>query len=801
MRVPLKWLSDYVTLRLPPKDLAHRLTMAGLEVTSIEQIGESWENVFVGEVLEVAPHPNADRLRLATVTLGDEQHTVVCGAPNVAAGQKIAFATLGAQLADGHTGKPMKLKAAKIRGVESAGMVCSERELGLSEEHEGILVLSDDAPLGTPFADYYGETVLEIDMKPNRADGLSVLGVARDVAALTGETVREPDLTYQAEGGPVDKLAKVVIEDADADLCPRYTATVIEEVKIGPSPPWMQGRLTAAGMRPINNVVDITNYVMLETGQPIHAFDYDTLAEHTIIVRRARKGEKLTTLDGVAHTLGPEHLLITDPKGPVAVAGVMGGLDTEVTEKTKTILLEVATFNQLSIRRTALALKVPSEASRRFAWGLPTELALLASQRATKLLVELGGGKAAAGVVDAYPGKPTKTRIVVKRQRLAQVLGIDVPDDQVESTLGLLGFEVTSKPDGWEVEPPYWRRDVRIPDDVAEEVARIVGYEQIPIEPLAGRVPPRVPQPRRELRERVRDVLASAGMQEIVTYPLTSREALERVVPPERFAREEPLAVLNPLNVGQERLRTSLRGSVLSTVASNQRVQNEVFGVFETSRVYLPSKEKLPNEVEHLVGAITGRRVDRWGRATEEGIGFFEAKASVERLFDRLGVSVEYEAVEEYGMIPGRASRMRAEEKEVGYLGQVHPTTAAYFGVERDVYLFEVALDDLLPLVTPVPHYQPIPRFPPVVEDLAVVVDAELPASRVRDVIRGHPLVSSVELFDEYAGEQVSEGKKSLAFSVSYQARDRTLTEKDVAKARGRILGLLQKDLGAELRG
>ncbi len=800
MRVPLKWLSDYVTLRLPPKDLAHRLTMAGLEVTSIERIGESWENVFVGEVTDVSPHPNADRLRLATVTLGDEQHTVVCGAPNVAAGQKIAFATLGAQLSDGHTGKPMKLKAVKIRGVESAGMVCSERELGLSEEHEGILVLSDDAPLGTLFADYYGETVFEIDMKPNRADGLSVLGVARDVAALTGEAVREPDLGYQAEGEPVDKLAKVVIEDAD--LCPRYTATVIEGVKIGPSPSWMQERLSAAGMRPINNVVDVTNYVMLETGQPIHAFDYDTLAEHTIIVRRARKGEKLTTLDGVAHTFGPEHLLITDPKGPVAVAGVMGGLDTEVTEKTKTILLEVATFDQLSIRRTALALKVPSEASRRFAWGLPTQLALLASQRATKLLVELGGGKAAAGIVDAYPGKPTKIRIDVRRQRLAQVLGIDVPDEQVESTLGLLGFEVTPKPpDGWQVEPPYWRRDVRIPDDVAEEVARIVGYELIPIEPLAGRVPPRVPQPRRELREKVRDVLASAGMQEIVTYPLTSREALERVIPPDRFALEEPLAVLNPLNAGQERLRTSLRGSVLSTVAANQRLQNEVFGVFETSRVYLPTKEKLPNEVEHLVGAVTGRRLDRWGRATEEGVGFFEAKATVERLFDRLGVTVEYEAVEEYGMIPGRSSRIRAEERELGYLGQVHPTTAAYFGVERDVYLYEVALDDLLPLVTPIPRYQPIPRFPPVVEDLAVVVGGDVPASRVRGVILGHPLVSSVELFDEYVGEQVAEGKKSLAFSVSYQARDRTLTEKDVAKARDRILGRLRKDLSAELRG
>ena len=799
MRVPLKWLGEYVALALPEDELAHRLTMAGLEVTAIERMGSSWENIFVGEVKDVSPHPNADRLRLATVSLGSEEHTVVCGAPNVAAGQKIAFARLGANVLDGHSGKATKLKAAKIRGVESAGMVCSEKELGLSGEHEGILVLAEDAPVGAAFAGYYGETVLEIDMKPNRADGLSVLGVARDVAALTGAEVREPELDYTASGSPVDQLAKVTIEDPD--LCPRYTATVIENVRIGPSPSWMQERLAAAGMRPINNVVDITNYVMLELGQPIHAFDYDTLAEHTIIVRRARPEEKMTTLDGVAHKFGPEHLLITDPKGPVAVAGVMGGLDTEVTEKTKTILLEVATFDPLSIRRTALALKVPSEASRRFAWGLPTELASVASRRATKLLVELGGGKAASGIVDAYPGKPEEIRIELRRKRLAQVLGIEVTDEQVEGTLRSLGFGVKAiQPDGWEVQPPYWRRDVRIPDDVAEEVARIVGYELIPIEPLTGSIPPRVPQPRRELRETVRDVLAASGMQEIITYPLTSREVLERVVPPEQLDRAEPLAVVNPLNVGEERLRTSLRGSVLSTVAANQRLQPEAFSVFETSRVYLPGEE-LPEEMEHLVGAVTGRRVDRWGRATDAWIDFFEAKGFLERLFDRLAVSVSYQAVEEYGMIPGRTAEVRVENTRIGCIGQVHPSTASHFGVDQDVYLFEVTLDALLPFVSSVRHYQAISRFPPVVEDLAVVVAESIPAVQVRDGILNHPLVSSVELFDEYVGDPVPSGKKSLAFSVSYQAPDRTLTEKEVGKARERIVGRLLKELGAELRG
>jgi len=800
VRVPLKWLREYVTLTLPEKEVAHRLTMAGLEVTAIERIGAAWEDVFVGEVVEVTPHPNADRLRLATVSLGGERHTVVCGAPNVAAGQRIAFARLGANLIDGHSSKPLTLKAAKIRGVESAGMVCSERELGLSGEHEGILVLPPDAPLGAPFAEYYGETVLEIDMKPNRADGLSVVGVARDVAALTGESVREPDLTYTASAGAVTDLAKVIIQDPD--LCPRYTAAVIENIHIGPSPPWMQERLKAAGMRPINNVVDITNYVMLELGQPIHAFDYDRLGEHTIIVRRARAGEKMTTLDGVAHTFGPEHLLITDPKGPVAVAGVMGGLDTEVTERTKNILLEVATFDPLSIRRTALALKVPSEASRRFAWGLPPELASIASRRATKLLVELSGGRAAAGLVDCYPGKEEKTRIDVPRKRLRQVLGIEVSDERVEGTLRSLGFVVTPKlPEGWEVEPPYWRRDVRIPDDVAEEVARIVGYQLIPSEPLAGSIPPRVSQPLRELREKVRDVLAAGGMQEIITYPLTSLEVLGRVVSPERLHHQEPLAVMNPLNAGEERLRTSLRGSVLSTVAANQRLQQEAFSVFETSRVYLPGEEQLPRELEHLVGAATGRRADRWGRATEDWIGFFDVKGILERLFDRLGVTVLYQAGEDYGLIPGRTAAIRAGDRRVGVLGQVHPRTASDFGIDRDVYLFEIVLDDLLPLLRPVRHYRALSRFPPVAEDLAVVVDQSLPAAEVQAEILSHPLVSSAELFDEYVGDPVPAGKKSLAFSVSYQASDRTLTEKEVAKARERIVGRLQKELGAELRG
>lgn len=799
MLAPLKWLEDYVNVSLSDKDIAHRLTMAGLEVTSIERVGESWDDISVGQVLEVERHPNADRLTLVSVDDGTERHKVVCGAPNVAAGQKIAYAKVGAKLIDGHSGKPTVLKKAKIRGVESAGMVCSEKELGLSDEHEGILVLAEDAPLGMPLKNYLGDSIFDIDMKPNRADGLSILGIARDVAALTGGTVREPDLEFPAEGGPIGDRIKIRIDDPD--LCPRYTGALIEGVQIGPSPPWMQQKLIAAGMRPINNVVDISNFVMLELGQPIHAFDYDTIKEHTIIVRRATPGEKMTTLDGIEHTFGPENLLITDPGGPVAVAGVMGGLDTEVTENTTNILLEVATFNQVNIRRTAMALKAQSEASKRFAWGLPQELAEITSRRCTKLLVELAGGKAAQGIIDAYPVKAEKVEIALEQKRLAQVLGIDVPSDKVIETLESLGLGVSQESSGrFRVSVPYWRRDLKIPDDLAEEIARIIGYDEIPIEPIAGRVPPQVPQPLRDLRENVRDILSAAGMQEVITYPLTNTETLEKVISPEVLERQNPLAVVNPLNVGQERLRTSLRASLLNAMASNQRIQPQAFALFETSRVYLPSEAQLPNEVEQVVGAVMGRRSNRWGRAGNERVDFFDAKAYVVCLFERLGLEVEYLATEEYGMVPGRTAEMRVAGKRVGVIGQVHPRTAGSFDIEQDIYLFEVDLDEVLPLLAPVRGYEVLSRYPSVEEDLAVVIDETVPAEEVRAEILGHPLVVSVTVFDEYVGDQVTEGKKSLALSVSYQAKDRTLKEKDISKARSRIVDRLRKEMDAELR-
>ncbi len=814
MRVSLKWLSEYVDLRLPPEELAARLTMAGLAVDAIVRTGGDWgSDIRVAQVTGVDPHPNADRLRLASVDVGGgEGHRVVCGAPNLAIGQKIAFATVGARVRDGHSGKASVLKPAVIRGVESSGMVLSEYELGISDEHEGILVLPADATVGMPLIDLLGDTIFELSVTPNRADWLSVLGIAREVAALTGESVREPSLEYAEGGGPIKGRCAVMVKAPD--LCHRYIATLITGIKLGPSPEWMQERLIALGQRPINNVVDVTNYVMLEIGQPLHAFDYDKVVGHEIIVRRGTDGEEFTTLDGEPRRLTSEMLVIADQRGPVALAGVIGGRESEVADKTVNILLEAATFSGRSVRRTGAALKVRSEASSRFEKGLPPELAMVASKRVTKLLVEVCGGIAAAGAVDVYPAKARETRIEVTRQRIAQVLGIDPATSKVRGILTALGFSARwAPPDRYVVRVPYWRPDVRIDDDVAEEVARVIGYDQIPAMPLAGAVPPPIVQPLRELRERARDVLAEAGMREVISYSMTTMEALARVLPKEYLAIYPPYRLVNPITADHEYLRPTLRANLLMTLASNLRYEKGEVVIFETARTYerpderLPQsgrpfgEEALPTEREVVAGIISGRRADRWGRPEGEPVDFFDAKAYVNDLLRGLGAPVEYAAAQEFGFAPGRTAEVRAGDVRVGVVGQVHPDVAAAFDVEQDAYLFEIVLDDVLPHAAATRRAASVSRFPAVEQDLALIVDAGTTAGAMQRIIEAAPLVREARVFDVYAGDQVPAGKKSVAFAVKYQSDDHTLTDDDVARTQRKLVEHLRREFGAELRG
>ena len=818
MKTPLSWLREYVDIDLPPAELAHRLTMSGTEVGSIEVVGGSWDNVFVGYVVSVDPHPNADRLRLATVSLEGEELTVVCGAPNIAAGQKVAFARVGARLVDARTGNVETLKAARIRGVESAGMVCSERELALGDDHEGILVLPEDAPDGRPLQEYLGDVVFDLDVTPNRPDCLSVLGVAREIAALTGAAIREPDLSYPEDGEPVEGL--VDVEIVDHALCPRYTASVAQGVRVGPSPRWMQDRLLKAGQRPINNVVDVTNYVMLEYGQPLHAFNYATIAEARIIVRPAHEQEAFVTLDDAAHTLNPPMLVIADAQRSVALAGIMGGLNTEMTDDTTTVLLESANFDPINTRRTSQALRLRSESSSRFDKGLQPELAEAALRRATRLIVQLAGGKACKGIVDAYPRPVVRPTICLTLARLKKTLGIEPALGQVSDILTSLGFSVAvESEDALTVAVPYWRSDVAQEDDLVEEVARIIGYDELPITMLSTPVPHRYPQPGRETRERVKDLLVDCGMQETISYSLTSVAALEKTQPPE--GPLPSLRVANPMSGEFEALRPTLRSSILSTLAANLRHSRDGIRLFEVGRVYTPQPGGLPLERETLVGVLTGPRAPEGWLGDGEQMDFLDAKGILETLLGRLRVDGSFQPAEDSLFMSGRCARIEAGQTQLGVVGEVHANILERFEIDASlVVLFEVdlaALVDVLyqgltadaafpPMTAEAvvlkrpSQFVPLPRYPGAYRDLAVVLDRDVPADRVQRIIERHPLVAQATLFDVYEGSGVPDGKRSLAYRALLQRSDRTLTGDEVNRAQAEILSSLEREAGAQLR-
>ena len=802
MKVPVSWLKEYVQVNLPLEDLAHRLTMAGLEVESITAVGESWQNVLVGQVVRVEKHPNADRLRLVTVDFSQGVLTVVCGAPNVAERQKVAFAQVGARLIDPNTGQPRKLEAARIRGVASEGMVSSERELGLGEDHDGILVLPEDAPVGAPLRDYLGDFVLDFAISPNRPDCLSVLGIAREVAALTGAEVREPELTYPEVGNPIADQAAVEIWDPE--LCPRYCASLVTGVRVGPSPRWMQDRLAAAGMRPINNVVDITNYVMLEYDQPLHAFDFLTLRGRKIIVRRARPGESIVTLDGMERKLEDQMLVIADAAHPVAIAGVMGGGDTEVTESTTAVLLESANFLDTSIRRTAPLLKLRTEASLRFDKGLSQELPQIALRRATQFFVQLTGATAEAGVLDVFPGKAERQPLTLSLERVRKVLGVSPTAEELAQVLGCLGFRCETGDDQrLLVTVPYWRRDITVEDDLAEEYARITGYERIPTPAPSGRIPLHEPQPLRELKERVRDILVSLGLQEIITYSLVSRRLLENLN--SAASLPEPLRAANPMSPEQECLRTTLRPSLLATLASNQSRQlgEETVELFESGRVYLPGGQDLPEEREMVAVAITGSAVGLGWLEQPREANFFDLKGFLESLLAQLHLDARIEPASDSDFLPGRCAAVMAGADTLGVLGEVHPQVLERFDLSlQPVFLLELDLQHVLSHLSPAgPSFKALSRFPGVSRDLALVVDDGVPAGRVEGLLRSSDLVSRVVLFDVYKGDKVPPGKKSLAFRIVCQSSQRTLTSEEVNLAQERLLSLLEREVGAKLRG
>ncbi len=800
MKVSLKWLKEYVDVTLPVDELASRLTMAGTEIKRVQVVGGSWEGITIGQITAVSPHPNADRLRLVTLDLGTEQATVVCGAPNLRRGDKVAFAPVGAQLIDGHSGQVYRLKSAKIRGVVSTGMVCSEKELGISDSHEGIMILPIEAPVGIPLADYLGDVILDLDITPNRPDCLSVVGIAREVAALTGRGVHLPEASYEESTHPIEQ--QISVEIADPELCPRYSASLITGVKVAESPWWLQQRLLRYGMRPINNVVDVTNYVMLEQGQPLHAFDYQRIKGQKIIVRRARAGETITTLDGAERVLSEDVLVIADEVRAVAVAGVMGGADSEVTDETTSVLVEAANFNPASIHHTGSTLRLSSEARMRFERGIRPELAPLALKRATQLIVDLAGGKAAKGFSDVYPGRLDHKPILLSTDRMKRLLGVEFDLTQIVDTLAALGFDCRIEDSASEiwVNTPYWRSDICQEVDLMEEVARIIGYDRIPVTLLGQPLPSQCPEPMLSLRRKVRYSLVGYGFQEVITYSLTSLELLNRLLPEPCSLKSFPLRMANPMTVEQEYLRPNLRANLLATLASNRKHEDGGIRIFELGKVYLSRQQDLPDEPEILCGLLSGSRLERSWHGGDGSFDFYDAKGVVEGLLGHLGVEVDFEDCGDAGLKPNKQAAIAVAGNRLGVIGELHPKVLEVFEISGAVSLFEINLTQLLPFTVDHRVFQPIPRFPSVERDIALVVDDTVTHYRIQNIIKGFPLVAGVSLFDVYSGKQVPAAKKSLAYRITFQSPAHTLTDEEVDEVQQRILDRLSTELGASLR-
>ena len=798
MKVSLKWLKEYIDITLPPADLANRLTMAGMEVTELQVIGSDWGNIIIGQITAINPHPNADRLSLATIDLGTESVTVVTGAPNLRPGDKVAFAPVGAQLIDGHTGQIHRLKSAKIRGVISNGMACSEKELGISDNHEGIMVLPPEAPLGTPLTDYLGDTIFDLDITPNRADCLSVIGIARELAALTGQSLHLPEVSYEETTSPIDQ--QISVEIVAPDLCPRYCASLITGVQVASSPGWMQQRLLAYGMRHINNIVDVTNYVMLEYGQPLHAFDYRQIRGKKIIVRRATGGESLIALDGVERVLSEDMLVIADEERSVALAGVMGGVDSEVTEQTTSILLEAANFNPASIHHTGSALLLPSEARLRFERGIRSELALPALKRATQLIIEIAGGKSAKGVVDVYPGKPEREPIRLSTAEVKRLLGVEFSLDQIATTLASLGFDCEKRASEVRVTAPYWRGDIHLAVDLIEEVARIIGYDKIPTTMLSQPIPRQKPAPILNLKQEVKHSLVGYGFQEVITYSLTSLEMLNKLSPEPHPPQPMPLKVANPMTADQEYLRPNLRVNLLAAFAANRRHEDGGIRLFEMAKVYLPRPKDLPDEREVLCGILSGPRLKKSWHDESEAVDFFDTKGIVEGLFSPMGVDTGFVKYGDESLHPNKQAAIVIANNRLGVIGEVHPKVSSAFEIWEAVYLFEIDMTALLPFTVGHKRFQPIPKFPAVIRDMALIVNTWVTHQQVQDIIKSFSLVKQVTVFDVYSGEQVPAGKKSLAYRVTFQSPDHTLTDKEANDVQQQILGRLSSELGATLR-
>jgi len=791
MKFSEQWLREWVNPNVDTQQLAHQLTMAGLEVDAIEPVAAEFEKVVVAEVKEVAPHPDADKLRVCQVNVGDKDFlNIVCGAANVAEGLKVPAALIGAKLPGG-----LKIKKGKLRGVESFGMLCSAKELGLAESAEGLLELPADAPVGEDVRDYLNlnDVTIELGLTPNRGDCLSIAGIAREVGVLNHVAVSGP----ATKDVSVESTDKFDVKLDAPDACPQYLGRIIRGIdQTAQTPMWMQERLRRSGIRSLGPVVDVTNYVLLELGQPMHAFDLDKL-EKGIVVRFAKKGEKLTLLDEQEITLDDASLVIADQKKAVALAGIMGGLDTAVQDETKDIFLECAYFNPLAIAGKARQYGLHTDSSHRFERGVSPELQVKAIERATELLLDIVGGKVAPvsrAVSNSH--MPSKRDVTLRLPRIEKVLGLSIPEKDVLDILHHLGMEVQQQVDGWKVVPPAHRFDIELEEDLIEEVGRIVGYDQLPNTRPQGSMLMKARTETRIGQRRIRHFLVDLGYQEAITYSFVSPELQSWLAPD-----VDVVNLSNPISSDMATMRTSLWPGLIQALQHNLNRQQDRISLFECGLRFIQQDSELKQEMM-VSGLRSGScQPEQWG-SKPRAVDFFDIKRDIEAL---LGLSVRdgeivFEAGSNAALHPGQSAKIIRDGQLIGWIGGLHPQIAQKLGVGKGVYLFELSMNGIL--AAQVPAFKMLSKFPAIRRDLAVVLDEQISALQLKEVIQqaAPESLTNIELFDVYRGEGIDSGRKSLALGLTLQDLSRTLTDSEVDEAITKIVGNLQTELGAALR-
>jgi phenylalanyl-tRNA synthetase beta chain len=794
MKAPLSWLKEYVDINVSSKEFAEAMTMSGSKVEAVEYLGEEINRVVTGKIISLEKHPDADKLQVCQVEVSEGVIQIVTGAKNIALGDIIPVALNNSKLPGGK-----KITKGKLRGVESNGMLCSIQELELTKEdypeaaEDGIFILPVNTPIGIDINKIIGkdETVVEFEITSNRPDCLSMVGLAREASVTLGTSFRMPEVNVKGEAGAIPEGTKVEI--LAPDLCPRYAARVVKNVKIGSSPEWMRQRLKSAGVRPINNIVDITNYVMLEMGQPMHAFDFDNLAESTIIVRKADEGEILETLDGQNRILDSTMLVIADAKRAVAVAGVMGGANTEVSDSTKTILFESANFNGVSVRLSAKKLGMRTEASGRFEKGLDVENVTAALNRAVQLVELFDAGEICQETIDVYPGKSKANQISFRPEKVNSFLGTDISTEKMVEIFKKLDIETDLKE--MKVTIPSFRADLEGEADLAEEVARFYNYNNIKATLLQGRASTVGRKtPRQQFEDEIKRILVANGMYEIYTYSFTSPKVFERLGIPADNIHRNTVKIMNPLGEDFSIMRTTTAPEMLEAMARNYNRRNESGNFFEIGNIYIPNEnqEKLPTEKQILTLGMYGGR------------DFYDMKGVIEEIFNNLGIKERLYSTFKNAVIlhPGRAAEIIIKNNKVGVMGEVHPDVVSEFDGPERMYIAILEMDVLFNNANRFPKYKQLPKYPAVSRDIAMLVKDEVQASDIENAIKNKSknLIENVKLFDVYKGKQVAEGMKSMAWSITFRAEDRTLTDDEVQKVMIGILEELKNSTGAQLR-